>query len=75
MILFYSACPSEAEVAADHTNKSGQLRRVLSTYLGLQDGEAIFTQHPVLGPDCCNTIFPLDKSAKGANACSTGIWQ
>ena len=68
--LFYSACPSEAEVAADHTNKSGQLRRVLSTYLGFQGGEAIFTKHPVLGPDCCNdkraTIFPLDKSAKGA---------
>ncbi len=70
--LFYSACLSEAEVAADPTNKSGQLRLVLSTYLGLQDGEAIFTKHPVLGPDCCNdnlkraTIFPLDKSAKGA---------
>ena len=31
---------------------------------------AIFTKHPVLGPDCRNdkraTIFPLDKSAKGA---------
>ena len=55
---------------ADPTNKSGQLRRVLSTYLGLQDGEAIFTKHPILGPDCCNdkraTISPLDKSAKGA---------
>ena len=69
MILFYSPCPSVAEVAADHTDKSGQLRRVLK-YLGLGDGEAIFSKHPVLGPDCCNdkraTIFPLDKSAKGA---------
>ena len=68
-VLFYSRCPSEAQVAADDTNKSGQLRRVLK-YLSLQDGEAIFSKHPVLGPDCCNdkraTVFPRDKSAKGA---------
>jgi hypothetical protein len=35
----------------------------------VKEGEAILTDHPLLGPDCCNdrsaTIFPMDKDEKG----------
>jgi len=36
----------------------------------VKEGEAILTDHPLLGSDCYNdrsaTIFPMDKDEKGA---------
>ena len=36
----------------------------------MKEGEAILTDQPLLGPECCNdmtaTIFPVDKDEKGA---------
>ena len=58
--LFSTPCPSKD--AAKDDAKAEQLQSVLGDFLGLREGESIFTDCPIFGPDCCNdthaTIFP-----------------
>jgi hypothetical protein len=65
--LFAQLCPSKDSTKDD--NKKAQLHFVLGDFLGLKQGESLFTDNPIFGSDCCNnqraTIFPCNIHESG----------
>ncbi len=65
--VFAQLCPSKDSTKDD--NKKAQLHFVLGDFLGLKEGEALFTDNPIFGSDCCNnqraTIFSCNIHGSG----------
>ena len=67
-VLFGQPCPSKDSTKVDNNFflKKAQLHFVLlvGDFLGLKQGESLFTDNPIFGSDCCNnqraTIFPCN---------------